>query len=194
MIQTSSKFKGGNFSRKSSQVVNIDIKSLYKVGQEVQGKIHGFIKAGSDHPDLSAVIDLNNGGTALMLYNEIPGYPRNKIADCYKQGDCVDVEVIALRPNKNRISVSLRPVLVRNAVAQLERGYIVEATIINRVNYGYFVGLGGVLEALLHNDNLDEGFHGNREEFEIGEKTEVVVLKIEEQGKRIGVGRRQLFD
>ena len=83
---------------------------------------------------------------------------------------------------------------MRKAVAQIEPGYIVEATIINHVNYGYFVSLGGVLEALLHNDNLDEGFHGNREQFEIGEKTEVVVLKIEEQGKRIGVGRRQLFD
>ncbi|MBU6451762.1 MAG: S1 RNA-binding domain-containing protein [Cyanobacteria bacterium REEB67] len=194
MNQTRSNIRGGNFSQKNSGQVSIDIKALYQVGQEVQGKIKGFIKAGSDHPDLSAVIDLSSGGTALMLYNEIPGYPRNKIAERYKQGETIDVEVTAVRPNKNRISVSLRPVLLRNAAAQIERGDIVEATITNSVNYGYFVSLGGVLEALLHNDNLDQGFHGNREKFEIGEKTEVVVLKIEEQGKRIGVGRKQLFD
>jgi ribosomal protein S1 len=166
----------------------------YTVGQVVEGKIMHFFKAGEDHAHQSALVRIKNGGTALMLYNEIPGYPRNVLSQVYAKDDIVEVEITAIRPSKNRMSVSLVPVLCRKFASSLERGSIVEATIIDRVNYGYFVDLGGGLEALLHKDNLDVDFHDKVEIFEIGEKTEVVVLSVENQGKRIGVGRRQLFE
>lgn len=166
----------------------------YKVGQVVEGKIMHFFKAGEDHAHQSVLVKIKTGGTALMLYNEIPGYPRNVLSQVYAKDDIVEVEITAIRPSKNRMSVSLVPVLCRQFASALVRGSIVEATVIDRVNYGYFVDLGGGLEALLHNDNLDEGFHNKPESFEIGEKTEVVVLSNENEGRRIGVGRRQLFE
>lgn len=129
-----------------------------------------------------------------MLFDEIPGYPRNVLSQVYAKDDIIDVEITTIRPNKNRISVSLRPVLRRKFAQGLERGHIVAATIVDRVNYGYFVDLGGGLEALLHNDNLDQNFHNQNETFEVGEQTEVVILSNENEGKRIGVGRWQLFE
>ncbi len=129
-----------------------------------------------------------------MLYNEIPGYPRNILSEVYAKDDIIDVEVTSIRANKNRMSVSLKPVLRRKFSSKLEPGHIVEATVVDQLNYGYFVDLGGGLEALLHNDNLDTDFHNHLEKFAIGEKTEVVILRNENEGKRIGVGRKQLFE
>jgi ribosomal protein S1 len=166
----------------------------YKVGQVVEGKIIAFFKAGTDHPHPSALVKLSAGGTALMLFDEIPGYPRNVLSQVYAKDDIIDVEIATITPSKNRLSVSLRPVLRRKFAQGLERGHILAATIVDRVNYGYFVDLGGGLEALLHNDNLDQNFHNQNETFEVGEQTEVVILSNENEGKRIGVGRWQLFE
>jgi ribosomal protein S1 len=173
---------------------NVNLKELYKVGQRVEGKIVLFFKAGKEHPDQSALVELNQGGTALLLYSEILGYPTNKLQSLYTLGESVEASVIAIRPNKNRISLSLRPVLRQQLAARLERGNILEVTVVHRVNFGYFVDLGGGLEALLHNENLDQNFHNQKETFAVGEKTEVVVLSVEEDGNRIGVGRKQLFN
>jgi ribosomal protein S1 len=185
--------RNGNWEARREQENAAAIKN-YKVGQVVEGKINVFFKAGGDHPHMSALVQLQSGGSALLLYNEIPGYPRSVLSQVYSKGDVIDVEVTAIRPSKSRMSVSLVPVLCRKFAKDLERGHIVEATVIQRVNFGYFVDLGGGLEALLHNENLDQNFQHQNETFEIGEKTEVVILSNENEGKRIGVGRWQLFE
>ncbi|MBS2007028.1 MAG: S1 RNA-binding domain-containing protein [Cyanobacteria bacterium SZAS TMP-1] len=172
---------------------NANIKDVYKVGQAVEGKIALFFKAGKEHPDASALVNLESGGTALLLYSEILGYPRQKLNNVYKVGEKINVEITAIRPSKNRISVSTKPVMRKMYITQLEPGSVCEATVIERVGYGYFVDLGGGLEALLHNENLDTDFHNRKESFEIGDVTQVAVLSIEKDGARIGVGRRQLF-
>jgi predicted RNA-binding protein with RPS1 domain len=191
--------KGPRDFRKERQAHREEANGLamkhYKEGQVVEGKILKFFMAGPDHPHLSALVALKQGGTALMLYDEIPGYPRNIMSTVYCKDDVVDVEITSLRPSKNRISVSLRPVLRRKFAKGLERGHIVAATIIDdRPVYGYFVDLGGGLEALLHNDNLERNVYEQDETFKIGDKTEVVILSNENEGKRIGVGRWQLYE
>ena len=75
---------------------NVNLKELYKVGQRVEGKIVLFFKAGKEHPDQSALVELNQGGTALLLYSEILGYPTNKLQSLYTLGESVEASVIAI--------------------------------------------------------------------------------------------------
>ena len=194
MTQVSKFGSGKNNGDKRNSGARVDIKALYKIGQVVAGRIISIFKAGSDHSDLSAAIQLESGATALLLYSEIPDYPRHKIADLYQRGDSVEAEIVALRPNKNRVTVSLRPVARRRTIEQLEPGYVVLGRIVSSVSYGYFVAIGGGIEALLHKENLETNHLNGEQSFDYDAEIEVAILDIAEDGRRVSVGRKQLFN
>jgi len=178
---------------KGRHVDNTVFKDRYKTGETVDGKILLFFKADKQHHDKSALIKLAKGGIALLHFSEIMGHPVNKIENLYKVGEKLTVEIAAIKPEQNRCSVSLIPVMRRHYIAQLERGTVCEATVVRKVAYGYFVDLGDGLTALLHKSDLQFDSNDKDEKLEIGAKTKVVVLSVEDEGKRIAVGRIQLL-
>jgi ribosomal protein S1 len=59
--------------------------------------------------------------------------------------------------------------------------------------YGYFCGIGGGLEGLLHKSDLAQT-NGRNEAFKSGDKIEVMILSYREDGSRLAFGRKQLFN
>ena len=109
-------------------------------------------------------------------------------------------EVIELDRGKKRVVVSRRAVLEaeRNryreeAMGELAPGSVRRGKVARMESYGAFVDLGGGIEGLLHVSNLSHRRveHPN-EMLKIGQDVEVQILSIEESGKRIGLGRKQL--
>ena len=80
----------------------------------------------------------------------------------------------------------------RERIASLEPGMTVSGTVRDLRDFGAFVDLGGV-DALLHVSDLAwEKVKDVSSFLAVGDAVEVKVLKIEQDGKRISVGRKQL--
>jgi len=174
-------------------VDNTIVKDHYKVGETVDGKILLFFKADKQHNDKSALVKLPKGGIALLHHREILGHPILQLEDQYKVGDKITAQVVDIKPTKNQISVSLIPIMWKKYAAQLERGTVCEATIVGVEAYGYFVDLGCGMRALLHRNELQQTAKDRDEKFQIGDVTTVVVLRVNEESRQIGVGRKQLL-
>ena len=78
------------------------------------------------------------------------------------------------------------------AIAGLEPGAVVKGTVRSIRDFGAFVDLGGV-DALLHVRDLSwDKISDVSAVLSEGDSVEVKVLKVEDAGKRISVGRKQL--
>ena len=78
------------------------------------------------------------------------------------------------------------------AIARLEPGAVVQGTVSSIRDFGAFIDLGGV-DALLHAKDLSwDRTSDVSAVLSEGDSLEVKVLKIEDRGKRISVGRKQL--
>jgi 4-hydroxy-3-methylbut-2-enyl diphosphate reductase len=108
-------------------------------------------------------------------------------------------EVLEVDRDKKRVVVSRRAVLERErkktrsaASEKLAVNALIKGKVARLESYGAFVDLGGV-EGLLHVSNLaHRRVEHPQELLKIGQEIEVVVISIEEGGRRIGLSRKLL--
>ena len=115
-------------------------------------------------------------------------------------GQNMDAVVVEVNREKRRVVLSRRALLeqARDAARQEAVGkYHVGMTVKGRVSrvegFGAFVDLGGGLEGLLHVSNMSHRRVEKASDLvKVGDTVEVQILAIEEGGKRVGLGRKQL--
>jgi ribosomal protein S1 len=160
-----------------------------EVGSLVKGQVYG----------------INKGGLELKLGPSRAFMPASQVALEHVEdlaafaGQTLLCEVLELDREKRRVVVSRRAVLERerrtsrqSATEKLAVNAIVRGRVARLESYGAFVDLGGV-EGLLHVSNLAHRRVEHPEELlKLGQDIEVVVLSIEEGGKRIGLSRKLL--
>jgi ribosomal protein S1 len=151
------------------------------------------------------VFGINKGGLELKLGPSRAFMPASQIAlehvadlAAYA-GQTLLCEVLEIDRDKKRVVVSRRAVLERerkssrqSASEKLAVNSLVRGRISRLESYGAFVDLGGV-EGLLHVSNLAHRRVEHPEELlKLGQELEIVVISIEEGGKRIGLSRKLL--
>lgn len=160
-----------------------------EVGSTVKGTVYG----------------LNKGGLELKLGPTRAFMPASQVALEHVEdllayaGQTLVCEVLEVDRDKKRVVVSRRAVLERerttnrkSATEKLAVNSIVKGRVARLESYGAFVELGGV-EGLLHVSNLAHRRVEHPEELlKLGQELEVVVISIEEGGKRIGLSRKLL--
>jgi ribosomal protein S1 len=156
-------------------VVNATVKAVNKGGLEVQvGFLSGFLPA--SHAALERVEDLS-----VLVDQTFP------------------VEVIEADPDRRKLVVSRRAVLARqrdesrqDAVERIATGDVITGTVTRVERYGAFVDIGGV-EGLVHVSQLDhKRVEDPNDVVAVGDVVKVQILDIEEDGKRIRLGMKQL--
>jgi len=109
-------------------------------------------------------------------------------------------EVVEVDRERKRIVLSRRKVLERErdearleTVGRISVGQVVKGKVTRVEDFGAFVDIGGGVEGLVHVSNLS---HARVEKagtvLQAGQEVEAQVLKIEDGGKRIGLGLKQL--
>jgi ribosomal protein S1 len=160
-----------------------------EVGSLVKGTVYG----------------INKGGLELKLGQSRAFMPASQVALEHVEdlaafaGQTLVCEVLEIERDKRRVVVSRRAVLERerkssrqSATEKLAVNAIVKGRVARLESYGAFVDLGGV-EGLLHVSNLAHRRVEHPEELlKLGQELEVVVISIEEGGKRIGLSRKLL--
>jgi small subunit ribosomal protein S1 len=160
-----------------------------EVGALVKGTVYGLNKGGLELKIGPSRAFMPASQVALEHVEDLAAYA-NQTLVC---------EVLEIDRDKRRVVVSRRAVLERerkttraSATERLSVNAVVKGRVSRLESYGAFIDLGGV-EGLLHVSNLAHRRVGHPEELlKLGQELEVVIISIEEGGKRIGLSRKLL--
>lgn len=151
------------------------------------------------------VFGVNKGGLELKIGPSRAFMPASQVALEHVEdllayaNQTLLCEVLEVDREKRRVVVSRRAVLERerkssrkSATERLAVNSVVKGRVARLESYGAFLDLGGV-EGLLHVSNLaHRRVEHPQELLKLGQELDVVILSIEEGGKRIGLSRKLL--
>ncbi len=161
-----------------------------EIGSLVKGKVIGLNKGG---------LELKVDGISAFLPSSQIDVKRVEDTASYA-GQTLVCQVLEIDRAKRRVVVSRRAVLEeereqkhREAAQELVEGGVVRGKVRRLESFGAFVEITPGIEGLLHVSNIAHKRVERPEEvLKIGQEVEVQILKIEEGGRRIGLGMKQL--
>jgi small subunit ribosomal protein S1 len=158
-----------------------------KVGSVISGKVKRLTNFG-------AFVDIG-GLDGLVHVSEIAWERIKHPGEALKVGEQVEVEVLEVIPEKERISLSIRKTLPDpwlKAVEGLESGQIIKGKVTRLANFGAFIELRPGVEGLAHISQLAD-FHVKHpsEVLQEGEEVEVKVIEIKPKNKRISLSIKE---
>jgi len=154
-----------------------------KVGSVISGTVKRLTNFG-------AFVDIG-GIDGLVHVSEISWERVNHPGEVLKVGEQLEVEVLEVIPEKERISLSIRKTLPDpwlKLVEGLESGQIVTGKVTRLTNFGAFIEIKSGLEGLAHISQLAD-FHVKHPSEVLQEKDEIEVkiLEIKPKNKRISL-------
>lgn len=164
--------------------------SRLKVGDIVTGEVRSLRPFG-------AFVDLG-GADGLLHVSEIGWAPINHPREVLEVGQKIDVEVIRLDPENQRIGLS-RKRLNANPWSDVENRYqpgqIISVTITRLADFGAFAQVEPGVEGLIHLSELaDISVAEPLKTVRPGDKIMAKVLRVDPKRQRIGLSRRQALD
>ncbi len=160
--------------------------SELKEGDVVSGTVTGL-------RDFGAFVNLG-GADGLIHVSELAWHRVDHPRDVLRVGDVIDVYVLSLDREANRIALSRKRLLPDPWDAASEKyheGQLVEGTVTNVVDFGAFVALDDGLEGLLHLSEMGDG--SLKEPYSYVKKSDRLSLRIshlEPEKRRVGFTQR----
>lgn len=170
----------------SSTDVRKDVFSQIEPGQVVKGEVVRIT-------DFGAFIDLG-GIDGLLPLSQLSWRWIDHPTDILNVGDKIDVEVIAVDHDKQRVSLSLKnlePDPWLEAEKQIKEGDKVEGTITRIKHFGAFVEVFPGVEALLPHLEVAELQNDSKNILRVGDKVQTYILKFNPTDKRIALSSKE---
>jgi small subunit ribosomal protein S1 len=164
-----------------------------EVGAKVSGKVVNIA-------DYGAFLEIMPGVEGLIHISEMSWsqYPRN-IRDLVKVGDAIEAVVLTLSHEEKKISLGIKqltcdPWTSSELMGKYAVGTKHQGVVRNMTHFGLFIELEEGIEGLLHVSDLSwtPKISHLSEALKAGETVEVVVLEIDQENKRLALGRKQL--
>ena len=145
--------------------------------------------------DFGAFVDIG-GIDGLVHISEISWERVDHPQDVLKVGQEIEVKVLDVIPERERISLSLRrtqPDPWTKAMQELKNGEIVKGKITRLVNFGAFVELRPGVEGLVHISQIAD-YHVKHpsEVLQEGEEVDVKILELKPEAKRISLSIKEV--
>ncbi len=165
----------------------------YPVGTKLKGRVTNIT-------DYGAFVELEAGVEGLVHVSEMSWTKKNvhpgKIVSSSQE---VEVMVLDVDPVKRRISLGLKqcvPNPWEEFAAKYPPGTEVEGEVKNITEFGLFVGLDGDVDGMVHMSDIDWEKSGDEaiKDFKKGDVVKAVVLDVDPDKGRIGLGMKQLKD
>jgi small subunit ribosomal protein S1 len=157
-----------------------------KEGDVVRGTVTGL-------RDFGAFVNLG-GADGLIHVSELAWHRVDHPRDVLKVGDEIDVYVLNLDRDSNRIALSRKRLLSdpwEDADQRYHEGQLVEGVVTNVVDFGAFIALDNGLEGLLHLSEMGDG--SLKEPYSYVKKGDRLSLRIshlEPEKRRVGFTQR----
>lgn len=157
--------------------------SSFEVGQTVKGTI-------TSTTDFGAFVKI--GEVEGLLHNEDASWFRDeKCKDAFKSGDEVEVKIIKIDPDKEKISLSLKELKespVKEYIKTHKIGDVVAGKIRDIKDFGVFVELARGVDGLIRTEDL---YPKKAAELAIGETIEAALTMLDDGKIRLSVKRFQ---
>jgi small subunit ribosomal protein S1 len=169
------------------------IDAKYPIGSRVRGKVVNLVSYG-------AFVQLEEGIEGLVHISEMSWTRRvNHPSELVNVEDDVDVVVLDINRDKHEISLGIKQTEVNPWELVAEKyppGTIIEGTIRNLANYGAFVEIEPGIDGLLHVSDISwtEKISHPNEKFKKSDSVKCVVLDIDQDKQRVGLGLKQLSE
>src|SRR5882672_4517399 len=160
----------------------------YQVGSRVEGRVRNLT-------DFGAFIEIEDGVDGLVHVSDISWSRRIKHpSEVLKKGQEIEAVITSIDIENRRLSLSIKD-LEPNAwdrfVTTHQPGDVVHGTIARFANFGAFVELDENLEGLCHISELsDERVTKPEDVVQIGQEMDFKILRIDSEGKKIGLSAR----
>jgi predicted RNA-binding protein with RPS1 domain len=145
--------------------------------------------------DYGAFVDLG-GIDGLLHISEMSWIRIKHPSEVVKVGDQIQVMVLKVNLEQNRVSLGLRQILPdpwTEVAARFNIGDVVTGQVSRLVPFGAFVQLDGGIEGIIPNTELSSKRVNKPEQVvKVGDEVEVKVTDIDKDGRRIVLSRRQL--
>ncbi len=169
------------------------IEQKYPISSRVKGRVVNLVSYG-------AFVQLEEGIEGLVHISEMSWTKRiNHPSELVNVDDEVDVVVLDINKDKHEISLGIKQTEVNPWELVAEKyppGTIIEGTIRNLANYGAFVEIEPGIDGLLHVSDVSwtEKISHPNEKFKKGDAVKCVVLDIDQDKQRVGLGLKQLSE
>ena len=169
------------------------IEQKFPVGYRVKGTVVNLMTYG-------AFVRLEEGIEGLVHISEMSWTRRiNHPSECVAVDDEGDVVVLDIDKDKLEISLGMKQTEVNPWELVAERyppGTIIEGKVRNLANYGAFIEIEPGIDGLLHVSDISwtkKVAHPN-EAFQKGETLKCVVVEVDQEKQRVGLGLKQLSE
>ena len=170
-----------------------EIEQKYPVNARVKGAVVSLMSYG-------AFVRLEDGIEGLVHVSEMSWTRRiNHPSEVVNVGDEVDVVILEIDKEKLEISLGMKQTEVNPWELVAEKyppGTIIEGKVRNLANYGAFVEIEPGIDGLLHVSDISwtkKVAHPN-EVFKKGDTVKCVVLDVDREKQRVGLGTKQLSE
>lgn len=157
-----------------------------KEGQTVEGVVTRIV-------DFGAFVDIG-GVDGLIHISELSWGRVSKVTDVLSIGNKVTATVLAVNPEKGKISLSLRSVENdpwANINERFPVGKVVTGKVVRMVPFGAFIELADGLDGLMHISQIsDKHIEKPEDVLSVGETVEVAVTAIDPESKRISLSKK----
>jgi small subunit ribosomal protein S1 len=143
-------------------------------------------------------VELEKGIEGLIHVSEISWTKRvTNLSEMFAIGDSVETQILSIDKESRRISLSLKQ-LEQNPWLEAEMKYPAGSKVSGKVrgftDYGAFVELDSNLEGMIHISDMSwtKRIAHPQDVLKKGQKTDVVVLSVDAQNRRIALGLKQL--
>lgn len=159
-------------------------------GQVLEGTVQRIASFG-------AFVDLG-GVDGLVHISQIAHGHVEKVSDVLKEGDKVQVKILAVDRDSERISLSIKETLAgpwEGIEDKAPKGAVLQGTVKRLVSYGAFVEVSPGVEGLVHISRISHDHIGTPNEvLSEGQNVEVKVLDVNPNDKRLSLSIKDLTD
>ena len=170
-----------------------EIEQRYPINCRVTGTVVNLMTYG-------AFVRIDEGIEGLVHISEMSWTRRiNHPSECVQVGDEVEVVVLDIDKEKLEISLGMKQIEVNPWELVAEKyppGTIIDGKVRNLANYGAFIEIEPGIDGLLHVSDISwtkKVAHLN-EAFQKGETVRCVVIEVDQEKQRVGLGLKQLSE
>lgn len=161
-----------------------------EAGQVLEGTVQRLASFG-------AFVDIG-GVDGLVHISQLAHEHVEKVEDVVKEGDKVNVKVLSVDPEQERISLSIKETLAgpwENISEKVQVGDVLEGKVQRIVSYGAFVEVLPGVEGLVHISRISHDHIGTPEEvLKEGQEVQVKVLDVNEADERLSLSIKDLTE
>lgn len=175
-------------AEKEAEKKKADLLDSLEEGQVLEGTVQRLTNFG-------AFVDLG-GIDGLVHISQLAHEHVEKASDVVSEGDKINVEVLSVDRDNERISLSRKATLPgpwSNIGERVASGDVLEGTVKRLVSFGAFIELFPGVEGLVHISQIANRHIGTPQEvLEIDQKVNVKVLDVNEEEERISLSIKEL--